>query len=214
MPLQVLRTNYAGRGKYHVIANGLNAIGRVLNNLKGLEPVDVTAAGEEIRIGLNQGNSSGRIAPFTVRKSGQTQIRVYGGTVQIARWSEGSGSPPPIRPETTIVHPTGGDWPDPADSPSASVLLDITEETEVWLKCAGTLTTELLTGTTPTPEEGVYWFKLATVEWADLVEGDPEADPPVPDVPAHITTVRQHLVGGIAFADYGTPLLCKDAFTE
>jgi hypothetical protein len=56
MPLQVLRTNYAGRGKYRVIANGLNAIGRVLNNLKGLEPIDITAAGEEIRIGL--GDSS------------------------------------------------------------------------------------------------------------------------------------------------------------
>lgn len=52
MPLQVLRTNYSGRGKYRVIAAGLNTIGRVLNNLKGLEPIDITAAGEEIRIGL------------------------------------------------------------------------------------------------------------------------------------------------------------------
>jgi hypothetical protein len=95
------------------------------------------------------------------------------------------------------------------------VELDIVGQTEVWLKYGdGPLSVELLVGDTPTWSPGVYWFWLATVDWTDLVEGDPDADPPVPDVPAFIAAVRQHLVGGIAFADYGTPLLCKDAFTE
>lgn len=48
--LQVCRTDYTGKGKYRQIADALNHIGEVLNNLVGEDGVEIYAAGNQIRV--------------------------------------------------------------------------------------------------------------------------------------------------------------------
>jgi len=45
-----VRTDYKGKGKYRVIAEALNAIGRVLRGMVGYDGIRVELQGEEIRI--------------------------------------------------------------------------------------------------------------------------------------------------------------------
>jgi hypothetical protein len=56
--LQVLRTDYHGRGKYAGMARALNKIGRAINSLSGENGIDVyDVGGSEIRIANRRGHA-------------------------------------------------------------------------------------------------------------------------------------------------------------
>lgn len=46
---QRLKTDYTGKGRWKVVANGFNAIGRILNGLVGFDGIEVEAVGDETR---------------------------------------------------------------------------------------------------------------------------------------------------------------------
>lgn len=99
--MQVLKTSYRGAGKYHVLAEALNKIGRVVNNIHGLPPIDVTSAGEEIRIGLSHDGTGGN-HPFRVTRKDKHTLQVGQGYVFAGVLAE-------------------YDWPQPADVKTVDV---------------------------------------------------------------------------------------------
>jgi hypothetical protein len=132
------------------------------------------------------------IDQFSVRRVGDTHVKIYGGVWQRIRMTRYGSSPPyEFHPKTVVATlGTPFEWEDEEE---------ITETVEVWLKLDwsithGTLTAEYLTAAPDMDEEGVYWVKIADVAVAGGV----------------IVDVRQIHTGAIVTTDYGNPRLCQE----
>lgn len=76
---QVLPTNYTGKGKWKVVANHMNRVGRLFNMMIGFGGIDIDVVGDEIRFSMSRRGLSGgldlsRFAFGWLGSQGQTAL--------------------------------------------------------------------------------------------------------------------------------------------
>lgn len=105
--MQVLRTDYKGRGKYRAMAIALNTIGRVINGMTGEGGTEIYAAGDEIRFRVEAGGGGTTfLFPWRISSSAAAILTVSGGYAI-------HGTSDPVSVPATEVEVSGGTFASP-----------------------------------------------------------------------------------------------------